>query len=786
MNVMPPAAAAPGTEQEQAIAIDAVIEQTSEEQAAAAQQKKEKRQQTLDALGASLETLKNAAIEGRRETEKRWLEDLRQYHSVPEIMPGTKDSVDAAEYRKTNDNITRSKVLLVAARLGDMLFPTNDANWDLQASPSPQLPPNAVSNVDAQGAPLTPDALKAARNDYARKAAQAMKIEVADNLAESDYAAHGRNAIFQAAQLGTGVIKGPFTKTRKQTTWSNDGSQKRTFVDMATPGVCQVDIWSFYPQPSRSMDECEHVFELHMMPPSKVRRLARQPGFDPSQINRLLEIVPTLGALVTGAEADRRGMLNRANMSSLTDGRYPVWEYTGPIPKDALVAFITNLALDGGIPDEAVGEIADILQQDNLTQIDAEIWMSQGIVLKAMLRPVRECETLGYYVFNYETDPDDIFGFGVPYLCRDDAIAANMVWHSIMLNTMMSSGPQIGVRKGAMEPSQGKSYDFSCTKPRVWVMSEEADDIEKAISVFNVPNVVGRMMPVYERIKLNADEHTMMPMIAQGEPSSAVPTTGGMAMIMNAANVVMRRLAKRWDDSVTNKLLPEMVAWNEQNNPKEEIRGDCCVIPKGASHLLIKDIQAQHIQFATQLFTSNPLLQPYMKAGHWARANLDILELPTGDMLKTDDDVAAEQAKQGEQANPEVLKAQALQAQAEAAQKRADAEARSKDADIAFKERDRDLDHQERMRELDIRESTMAMQLQAARFNYMHKLASLDSSERIAMAQIAKDLNIDEADKQLRKYGIDFQGSLDAQRMADNKEKVATEIAVESPNPRIQ
>lgn len=764
--------------------LDANIQLSSEEESEEIEQAKARQAQILDDLGQSLEGLKDTAVTHRREVEQRWLLDLQQYHSAgTKGLLTNKEGPATEEYRKTSDNITRPKVMLVASRLGDMLFPTNEPNWDLEHSPDPQMPTGSYAETGEDGSPLPPAVVASNKITAAKTAANAMRTACADNLAEANYSAHGRNAIFDSVLYGSGVVKGPFAKYRKRITWGGEGGNQLTYTQEPGPDVTHVDLWNFFPQPSRNMDECEHTFELHMMPPMRLRQLAKQPGFSAFQINKLLKLTPSLGSLASGAFIERRtAMPEKVGTTVNLDGRFPVWEYHGPIPKDALISFISALAADGGVPPEAMQKIIESLQKDDLNQVDAEVWMSQGIVLRAMLRQTDECGRLDYYVYNYEKDPDDIFGYGVPYLCRDDQEAVKMVWHAMMLNTMMSAGPQIGVRKGMLEPNQGGSYDFSCTRPRVWVMTEDAQDIKEAISVFNIPNVVGRMLPVYQQIKANADEHTMMPAVAQGEPTKGVPTTGGMAMLMNAANVVMRRLAKQWDDDITLPLIDALVGWNLRHNPDEAIRGDFSTVPKGASHLLIKDVQAQHIQFATQLFTSNPLLQPYMKPGPWARANIDILELNGQDMLYTDDEVKANQEAQAQQPDPEVLKAQALQAQAEAAQKRADAEARAKDAEIAFNKWDRQLDNQERMVELQVRDRAMMLQTQGARYSYLHKLAELDSKERIQMEQIAADLHIAEADQELSRYEIDFKGSLKATELVNHENKTAAEIAVESKN----
>lgn len=780
---------APATSGDTGVASDGMdveLALSSEEESEEIEQQKLRQAQILDDLGRSLEGLKDIAVQARHEVEQRWLLDLQQYHSASGKGLLNKDGPATEEYRKTSDNITRPKVMLVASRLGDMLFPTNEPNWDLEHSPDPQMPSGSFAITDAEGAPLTPAMIASNKIAAAKSAAAAMRTAVADNLGEANYSAHGRNAIFDAVLYGSGVVKGPFAKYRKRITWGGDAGNQLVYTQEPGPDVTHVDLWNFFPQPSRNMNECEHTFELHMMPPMRLRQLGKQPGFSGHQINRLLGLTPSLGSLASGAFTERRSaMPEKVGTTVNLDGRFPVWEFHGPIPKEALISFISALAADGGVPAEAMQAIIENLQKDELNQVDAEVWMSQGIVLRAMLRQTDECGRLDYYVYNYEKDPDDIFGYGVPYLCRDDQEAVKMVWHAMMLNTMMSAGPQIGVRKGMLEPTNGNSYDFSCTRPRVWVMTEDAQDIKEAISVFNIPNVVGRMLPVYQQIKANADEHTMMPAVAQGEATKGVPTTGGMAMLMNAANVVMRRLAKQWDDDITLPLIDAHVSWNLRHNQNKAIRGDFATVPKGASHLLIKDVQAQHIQFATQLFTSNPLLQPYMKPGPWARANIDILELNGQDMLFTDDEVKANQEAQAEQPDPEVLKAQALQAQAEAAQMRAQAEARAKDADIEFRKWDRQLDNEERMVELQVRERTMAQQLQAGRYTYLHKLAALDSQERIAMSKIASDMDMEKEDQLLRRYEIDFKGSLKATEMVHNENKTAAEIAVESPSPRL-
>jgi hypothetical protein len=782
----------------------------TEEQIQAELDREAARIAALDAVGASLEKWKDESVTWRWEFEQRWTDDYNQYNSAGTRFTETKQQRGGIhtgnppnsdeQFRDTSDNITRPKVIITASRLGDMLFPTNDSNWTLEASPKPDvpeelLPPPPPGPVDEQtGQPTqgqyTPEQKLEAIKTFAQQRARAMYDTIDDQFEESQYAEHGRGAIFDACLYGTGVMRGPILRNRVKHAWgSAPGSgYSSEMVKRAKPSVEQVDLWSFFPRPARCLDECEGVFFLHVMTPGKVRQLARQPGFDKNQLRRLLETAPFHGTLAVGAID--RGQL-RPDAQIVLTNKYTVWEYRGPIPKDAFAAFLSGMLAQGGISDEDANELALALEADQMSEIDAEVWCSQGIVLKMALSTLPPGD-LGVYVYNYETNPNAIFGYGVPYLCRDDQHATNQLWHAIMLNSMMSAGPQIGVKAGMLMPlsnengSAARATSLSATKPRVWALSDEIDDIREALSVHVIPNVTAPLLNVYERAKANADEHTMTPMIAQGEPTSAVPTSSGMAMLMNAANVVMRRLAKQWDDKITVPLVSAFYEWNMMFNPDESIRGDYCVIPKGASHLLIKDVQAQHIQFATTLFTNNPVLAPYMKGGQFARKNIEILDLSVTEMLHSDEEVAANQKAQGEQPDPETIKAQAAQATAEAAMKRAETDAAVAQAKIEYDRWERDLANQERMADIAARERITEMQLEMQRMQLAQAYAAADADARIQMQKIASGERVAMAKVESQNLATQVTARLDAERIAQDDGKLDAELKAEAPNARIQ
>lgn len=761
--------------------------------------REQQRVMALDSIGISLERLKDEAVAWRSNHEIEWSQDYAQYDAVSRVLmsskkEGPQSDVTDEEYRKTSDNITRSKVIITAARLGDMLFPTNEANWALDITPKPDIPDElvppppptvvmdqATGQQTQQPGQYTPETLLEAKREVARKAMTSMTGTIRDQFGESQYDEAGRSCIFDACLYGTGVLFGPALKVKRSHSYA--AGQAPMMVEAAKPTVEYVDLWSFFPQPARSIDECEHAFRLHVLPKRALRKLAKQPGFDSMQINRLLKQQPSHGALLTGAM--ERGAIRPDAHVVLAD-RYSVWQYRGPLPKEAFVHFLNGMVAQSELTEEDALSMLKMMDADNLSEMDCEVWFSQGILIKIAMSTLPAGE-LGYYVFNYEKDPQSLFGHGVAYLCRDDQLATNQLWHAMMLNSMVSAGPQIGVKKGSLVAQPGvRSNTLSATKPRVWALDDTVKDIKEALSVFVVPNVTKEIMGMYDRAKANADEHTMTPLIAQGEPTSAVPTSSGMAMLMNAANVVMRRLAKAFDDQITVPLVTAFYDWNMDHNPDQSIRGDYCVIPKGASHLLIKDVMAQHLQLATQLFSTNPMLAPYMKARVFADRNIEMLDMSPAEMLYTDEQVAENQRQQGEKPDPETMKAQAAMEQAKAMATRAQAEAEATIKRLELEAEQTRLNHEMRMADIQTRERIAQMQLQVSQNQLFNSMAEMESNERIEMRKIIAELTKDGAKIDLGQYQADARAAADAAKIASSEAMQAEEIKAERDSPKVK
>lgn len=741
------------------------------------------RRQAMDEMGTSLMGLLSEAVQFRSPYEREWVDDIRQFeHGDPAssgVMTITKEnSAETDEYLSVTDNITRPATTTFAARISDMIFPTNDRNWDIDHTPKPELPPDVKDSImagpDGNGLPdgIDPEELILT---VARKRVSKMRTQIDDQLQESNYADHGREVIMDACKLGHGVLKGPFAKASKRRRY-NAGEGYKSVVEeiMTDPKVCRVDPWMVYPRPCRRIEDCPGVFEMHEMTAKRVSDLRIQPGFSSEQLGRLLAQAPVWDS-ITSTQSTMRAIEDRNFV--VRNDTYAVFEYNGEMPKEAMVTFIAQLMSESKMDGDQSNEILAFVEQSNALHLTCNVWFSQGVVIKVAITPV-DTDHGVYKFFVFEGRENAPFGKGVPRLLRDPQRSIRILWASIMLNATMSSAPQIGVKKGALVPAgpSGGVTDMRCTRPRVWAFADDVEDIDKAMQVFIVPNVINGVLPVYERAKKNGEEQIMLPQIAQGEPSAAVPTSSGLAMLMNAGNIVQRRLAARYDSSITAPTIHGFYDWNMEYGD-DEAKGDYKIVARASSHLLVKDVQAQHFLTALNMYSTNPVLAPRMKIEEWAEEGLRIMDLNASRFLKTEEEMAAESESAEEAPDPEAIKAQAAMATAEARKIEAEASAAVATGRLELDREDRALDYEDKIADRESRERIAAMQVQEA-------MAGLDAEAQARVMTLQADMQ-KEADRNATQTRIaGMKAAEKAQEIASRERQDNLEVKVEN-SPRL-
>jgi hypothetical protein len=575
----------------------------------------------LQLLGGRLQAEFDQRVNDRRQVETRWFEDLRQYNG--QYDPGVLDKIRQNEGSELFVNITRTKTDAVEARIADLVLPTDDRNWDIKPTPMPELGElesnSAQMGTTPQGAPMQVADMAIGLRETADKRNEAMRDTMDDQLAECRYNGVLRDVIHDGCVLGIGILKGPIIHNRTRKKWvqirdeRGNVAQVQRVVPDRRPVALRVDPWNFYPETGVvNIEDSESEFERHWLTRAQLRDLAKQPGFLQEEIRAVLLNSREAPNVTNDYRVQLRAI---AGETSGRDQRYEVVEYTGPVE-----------------PDDLIAAGAQGIEADPLKEYHGNVWFMYGRVIKADVQPMESLEK-AYHVWNWAKDDSTIFGRGVPRQMRTSQKMANSATRMIFDNAGLAVGGQLIYDMTIVTPADGKPR---MTPKKVWQLTEEGRDVRAAFAVFETKLHLEWLLPLFHLAMQLADEESSLPMIAQGDQAKHITKTkGGMAMLMDAAGVMLRRAVKAFDDGITVPFITGMYNWNMEFNPKEEIKGDFAVQARGSSALMEREQQlAAFIQF-TQFLQTNPL---FAKVTRWdavleegvrlLRVNRNLLEAP--------------------------------------------------------------------------------------------------------------------------------------------------------------
>ncbi|WP_271270493.1 hypothetical protein [Aliamphritea hakodatensis] len=681
----------------------------------------------LQAAGDKLLKLVGEQAKARSQIEQRWLKDLRQYHG--KYTEQEEAAFKDAETSQLYVNITRNKTNAAEARLQDMLFPTDDRNWGIKPTPVPEMEKKAVAaGVEA----ANDETAKMVRE--AKAASDRMQTKIDDQLTEARYQIKSRDIIHDAALLGIGIVKGPVIvgRAKKKWTTSPNGESELEITETFEPGAARVDPWNFYPDMSaRTIEEAEFTFEHHSWTKKELRKFAALPGVIKSEVKNLLAIQNRENGVVEDHLDDIRAITGVDVVSS--SNRYEVWEYHGPIKKSDL-----QDAYDLSGSDYEEDEFEDLDDE-----VDAVVFFSDKHILKVVLNPM-DTEESPYSVFNWEKDESSIFGFGVPYLMRNAQKVINAAWRMMMDNAGASVSDIIVVNQDIVTPADGK-WTQTTGKRKLYFLKDKTRTVQEAFHAFSMPNHQGELANILTMARQLADEETNLPLIAQGEQSSHVTkTSSGMAMLMNSANIVLRRAVKNWDDDITRPMISRFYDWNMQFSRDTTIKGDFSVDARGSSALLVREKQQQNLMIYANMSASNPELAIRRD---WEGMDKEIaksLEVPHDKLTLTEDQIKEKRDQAAQQGNPEM-------------------EIRM--AEIQMKQQQMDFDQRLKIQELELQIQFDYEKLQQER---ELKLADIASRENITIAQLQARTGIEEKREKNKR---DIAASIAMSRQAETQLK---------------
>ena len=601
----------------------------------------------------------NRAEDARYSDEDRWLRSYRNYRGIygPDVQ------FTSSEKSKVFVKVTKTKTLAAYGQIVDVLFGNNKFPLAVEPSVLPDGVAESVHiNLDPNAGPaqaeltsafgdssslfdpdiklepgetrtslmkrlgglankLAPVGDKLIEGDGttpssvtfhpAMIAAKKMEKKIHDQLNESGASKHLRSMAFEMALLGTGVMKGPFALDKEYPNWDEEGDYDP--LVKTVPSTNHVSVWNFYPDPeASSMDDAEYVVERHKMSRNQLRALRGRPYFMEDAIQT---------AIGKGPDYVRKHwemkMEDDETNPSETE-RWEVLEFWGFVDTDILE--------ENGI------KIPRKLR--NLVEVNANIWVCNGEIIRCVLNPFKPTR-IPYYSVPYEHNPYSFFGVGIAENMDDTQTLMNGFMRMAVDNAVLSGNLLIEIDETNLVPGQ----DLSVYPGKVFRRQGGAPG--QAIFGTKFPNVAQENMQLFDKARVLADESTGFPSFAHGQTgvSGVGRTASGISMLMSAANGSIRSVVKNVDDYLLAPIGRAFFAFNMQFDFDESIKGDLEVIANGTESLMANEVRSQRLmQFLGVV--QNPALAPFAKMDYIIREIAKSMDLDPNKVTNSMQDAA--------------------------------------------------------------------------------------------------------------------------------------------------
>ena len=575
--------------------------------------------------------LKNQFFETEKQRmlfwEEEWLSAIRQLKGIydPDVLKRIQTGRSRVYPR-----YTRSKVIPVTAKLNNLVFPDNDRNFTIKPTPEPKLGEEQINEIvasikleDESGElrEITNEIISEAVMLFAKNKAEKMMTTMDDQLVEAGYIPVAKRMVKGGVILGTGVIKGPLSKGHmKRKVISSGGKYTQTEKKEFRPFVDNVSLWTWFPDMSSTeLENCDFVYELHIMSKHEVRKLAKTKNFDKDVINEYLRTHKEGDHQVRQWELDLQN-IQEEEVTHNTTHKYDVLERNGYLDGQDLIS--------AGIIDE---------EEDPNKDWFVNVWILGDKVIKAKVHP-KPFEKLTdlYHMFYFEKDDSSIFGEGVPRIIKDTQISICSAVRAMLDNAAWGAGPIVEVSSDLFGDEDidnihpGRSYEREDTGASLQY---------QAIRLHRVDIQTDKYLAIMDKFERIGDMESSLPAFLSGEAAKTTnETSKGISIRASNTELTIHDIVKNFDEA-NESFLKILYQWNMAHNPDESIKGDMQIRAIGSSSLVSKEVRTQALdQFNQQL---SPEEKPYIKTREMLVERARMHDLDPDKLIHTDQEAQA-------------------------------------------------------------------------------------------------------------------------------------------------
>lgn len=604
----------------------------------------------LKAFGASLYDTFLQYERDRKPAEEQWLRNMRQRKGLYD--PEVKIPKDMS---RAYPKLTDFTIVSTIARLMQMLFPQTEENFQVTASPMPDLPEEDLQQVldalvaeQAQAQQVPPDqvildtpAIEKAILALAKQKAERMHLKVRDDLAEMEYVTLARKVVQSGATYNVGLLKGPMHRELDKRTWSRDpntGQYKAATTKAYKPLYEFLRVWNWYPDMSaETLESQDGQFERHVMTRAQLKALADRADFMGARIEKWLEEHATGNYRARWWETQLRGEPKSDRRATMVEGRkYEVISYWGDVSGHDLAA--AGLAI-------TAGRLKDMFH--------ANVWMLDGWVIKVVLAPLGEAVPY-YHPFVFEEDDFSLLGNGLCDKLRDSQLTLCAI-HRAAEDNLGVIGPMVELNTDMLTPGQSMAIE----KHKTWFREGEGQSAGiPAVRNISIDSHIGELLAFQKVVMEMAGKESGLPAASMGDVSGggseALRTQGNASMFLGAAALPIRDTVRNFD-RFTISVITGLVKWNNKFAPDTSRDGDTDVIARGSTSLIAKEVLGASLDAFRQTVTEDEA--PHIKTRALLAARAKARDIPADEILE-DEDVANASIQRNAEAQAAAAQAQ--------------------------------------------------------------------------------------------------------------------------------
>lgn len=565
--------------------------------------------------------------------------------------------------------LTGTKCRAASAWIRDIILPAGERPWALEPTTESDFPQEVqdgirkaalaeVQQLIQQGI-MNPnqgdiyDFIQKVRTkveeklqDDAKEAAEAMEDRIDDKMDEGNWDNALEEFIEDFVTYPTAFLKGPYFKAVNQLEWSKDF--KPVVKKVTQMYWSRVSPFDMFPSPhSRNMREGDLIERLRLTQEHLYGMIGLK-GYSEERIRNALDNFEK-GTIKDWIweEFERERLESDTSYFTSEPDTVDALHYWGTVKGDVLIEW------------GMLGEEEDSIDPQKPYEIDAIL------VGNDVIRAVINDDPLGmrpYHHACWDAVPSAIWGVSLPEQMEDHQKIVNACARAMCNNMAIASGPQITI----LVDQLAENEDVTGISPfKIWQMkSSMTGNSGRPVDFYQPDMHTTELLNVLNTFEQKADDVTNVPRYSYGnqQVGGAGSTASGLSMLLNSAAKGIRRAISHIDANVIRPSVYQSFVYLMLNDPDPTIKGDCKIVPRGATALLIKEqTQVRVQQFMSQ--TMNPVDQAIIGVigrGKLLRESAKLLDLPH-DIVPDDDTLKAQQAQQ--QAMQQQMMAQQQQEQ---------------------------------------------------------------------------------------------------------------------------